>query len=154
MTELTPTQLANAKKFYKRDIDNAKRVQKVLKKSWMRDNILKSVNYIVDNYTLEDSINTWLWEYCHNNGISSFGCGYIARPFKIKSFRPHYLELIKKQYDAGIKDHYFTYWSYDYSISTDPENKKARYSAEYKWCGNGHYYIMLDWDTALFMEDD
>ena len=146
----------DAAKAYKKLIANAKAVKKCLEKSWMWENILDSVNYILENYTYETYLeNKDLWKYCREKWISTiWGYGWIYKPFKIKSFRPQYLELIKKQYDEWIKDSYFTYWSYDYSISTDPENKKAWYSAEYKWCGNWHYYIMLDWDTALFMEDD
>lgn len=153
-TQLNPYQLANAKKFYQRDIDNAKRVQKVLKKSWMWNNFLESVNYIIDNYTLEDSIDKWLRDYCHENKITSFSCGYIARPFKIKSFREWELQKVKNALDEGAEYSDYTYGSYDYSIHVNGKEKKGRYSAEYKWCGNGHYYILLDYDTALFLEDD
>lgn len=145
----------DAAKAYKKLIANAKAIKKCLEKSWMWENMLKSVNYIIDNYSFETYQTKNLWDFCHENEISTpSGYDHIFKPFKIKSFSRSYLELIKKQYDEWIKDHYFTYWSYDYSISTDPENKKAWYSAEYKWCWNWHYYIMLDWDTALFMEDD
>ena len=155
MKELTPTQLAYAKKSYNKNIRNAKSIKKILEKSWLWANLLDSVNYIIDNYTLDDEVNTGLWDYCHEHKITTlswYDC--ISRPFKIKSFSKEYLELIKKQYDAWVKDHYYTYWSYDYSIATDPESKKAWYSAEYKWCWNWHYYLMLDWDTAMFYEDD
>ena len=45
---------------------------------------------------------------------------------------------------------------YDYSIEVSHKGgeKKAWYSAEYKNCGNGHYYLMLDASHALFYEDD
>ncbi len=46
------------------------------------------------------------------------------------------------------------YASYDVSFSYDPEKEKAYYSEEYRGCGNGHYYIALDGNTALFCEDD
>ena len=44
--------------------------------------------------------------------------------------------------------------SYDVSVEYDPGRQKAWYSEEYKDCGNGHYYLMLDHSTALFYEND
>lgn len=44
--------------------------------------------------------------------------------------------------------------SYDVSFEYDPDRNKAWYSEEYKDCGNGHYYIAIDANTALFCEDD
>lgn len=44
--------------------------------------------------------------------------------------------------------------NYDVSFSYNPEIKKAWYSLEYKDCGNGHYYLVLDETHALFYEDD
>lgn len=46
------------------------------------------------------------------------------------------------------------YTSYDVSFNYDPEKAKAWYSEEYKGCGNGHYYIALDENSALFIEND
>ena len=43
---------------------------------------------------------------------------------------------------------------YDVSYSYDAGKKKAWYSEEYRNCGNGHYYLALDENTALFVEDD
>ncbi len=43
---------------------------------------------------------------------------------------------------------------YDVSFEYDAEKKKAWYSEEFRGCGNGHYYIALDANTALFVEDD
>lgn len=44
--------------------------------------------------------------------------------------------------------------AYDYTFEYEPEKNKAWYSKEYKGCGNGHYYIALNAETALFVEDD
>ena len=44
--------------------------------------------------------------------------------------------------------------SYDVHFSYSPKSGKAYYSEEYRGCGNGHYYIALDNNTALFCEDD
>lgn len=43
---------------------------------------------------------------------------------------------------------------YDLSFEYNPEKNKAWWSEEYRGCGNGHYYIMLDDRHALFCEDD
>ena len=44
--------------------------------------------------------------------------------------------------------------SYDVSVCYLPDARKAFYSEEYRDCGNGHYYAMLDENTALHLEDD
>lgn len=55
----------------------------------------------------------------------------------------------KQAYDSG---RYRT--NYDVNFTYRPEKQKAWYSEEYKNCGNGHYYIALDANTALFVEND
>lgn len=44
--------------------------------------------------------------------------------------------------------------SYDVSFEYNPELKKAWYSEEYRNCGNGHYYLALSENTAVFAEND
>ena len=44
--------------------------------------------------------------------------------------------------------------SYDVSFEYNAELGKAWYSEEYKGCGNGHYYLALDNNLALFCEND
>lgn len=44
--------------------------------------------------------------------------------------------------------------SYDNSVEYNPEGKRAWYSEEYRGCGNGHYYLLLDEKHAAFREDD
>lgn len=43
---------------------------------------------------------------------------------------------------------------YDVSVRYDPERMSGSYSEEYRGCGNGHYYMLLDYEHALFTEDD
>lgn len=43
---------------------------------------------------------------------------------------------------------------YDVSFQYDPKTKHAWYSEEYRGCGNGHYYIAIDGNMALYVEDD
>ena len=44
--------------------------------------------------------------------------------------------------------------SYDVSLRYSAEAKKAFYDEEYRDCGNGHYYLALDANTAVFCEND
>lgn len=44
--------------------------------------------------------------------------------------------------------------NYDNSFEYNAELNKAWYSEEFRNCGNGHYYLALDSETALFVEDD
>ena len=44
--------------------------------------------------------------------------------------------------------------SYDVSIRYNADKHMAWYSEEYKNCGNGHYYLALDHNTAVFCEND
>lgn len=43
---------------------------------------------------------------------------------------------------------------YDVTFTYEAKKNKAWYSEEYRNCGNGHYYIALDANTALFIEHD
>lgn len=43
---------------------------------------------------------------------------------------------------------------YDLQFTYDPKKKRATYIEEYKRCGNGHYYLALDANTAVWCEDD
>ena len=44
--------------------------------------------------------------------------------------------------------------NYDVSFEYNAEKGKAWYSEEYRNCGNGHYFITIDHNTAIFCEDD
>jgi hypothetical protein len=44
--------------------------------------------------------------------------------------------------------------NYDNSFEYNPEADRAWYSEEYRGCGNGHYYLALDNQYAIFWEDD
>ena len=143
-------------KNYKKTIANAKKVKKILKKSWMRPDILNACNYIIDNYKLEDAENLkyWLYDFCSLHNINHLS-GYdgIFTPIKIDTFSKPYLELVQKWIENWNADERLTRrGAYDYTIHI--EWNKGRYSREYKWCGNGYYYLLLDHETALFYEKD
>lgn len=44
--------------------------------------------------------------------------------------------------------------NYDNSVEYNPDGNRAWYSEEYRGCGNGHYYLLLDEKHAAFREDD
>lgn len=144
----------NDRKAYERNIKNAKMIKKKLEKSGMRPELLKSINYIIDNYKLEDEAELWIYDYCNREKIhhpSMMGC--ISRPFKIKSFNDLELWIVKKWIENWCVDRMYKYGTFDYSISVSGK-EKAFYNAEYKGCGNWHYYLMLDHETAMWYEDD
>jgi len=148
--------IEQAKKDYKKNIANAKKIKKILEKSWMRTNILESVNFIIENYKLDDEINLkyWLYDFCSKNNISHLNSyDWIFAPVKIKTFSESYLQLVKKWIESWNADERLTRrWSYDYSIHINWN--KWRYNREYRNCWNWYYYLMLDHETALFYEKD
>ena len=63
-------------------------------------------------------------------------------------------EELKAAIESGAKYSISRTVSYDVTATYDPANCHGRYSEEYRGCGNGHYYLMLDHSTAVFYEDD
>jgi hypothetical protein len=57
-------------------------------------------------------------------------------------------ECIKNGKDFSWK------WTNGYDNSVEVEGNRAWFSAEYRNCGNGHYYLMFDATHAIFYEDD
>ena len=55
----------------------------------------------------------------------------------------------KKDYSSGRIQ-----VSYDVTFEYSAGKQKAWYSEEYRNCGNGHYYLAVDHNTAVFCEDD
>lgn len=68
-------------------------------------------------------------------------------------------EMQKKSLHTAMEAHkdYYTgrvCAGYDVSAEYKAKERKGWYSEEYRNCGNGHYYLMLDKDYAVFYEDD
>ena len=71
---------------------------------------------------------------------------------------------IPAYHKAAIKDaldnkgQYRCSWRYKYDCSVEvnatEEVQKAWFSLEFKDCGNGHYYLLLNENLAIFAEDD
>lgn len=148
------TQENNVKE-YNKNIKNAKSIKRLLEKSWLRPSLLENITFFVDNYKLENEINEGVYDFCNKNHIHLTTLSWISRPFKITSFSKNYLEMIKKDFENWKNDTYYNYGrNYDFSISINPQEKKAWYSREYKGCANWYYYIMLNNDTAYLYDID
>ena len=56
------------------------------------------------------------------------------------------------------KEQYRCSWRYKYDCSVEVDAtekvKRAWFSLEFKDCGNGHYYLLLNENLAIFAEDD
>ena len=67
-------------------------------------------------------------------------------------------DWIKQGWLAALREkrNYSMRWtvSYDNSVEFNPDGNRAWYSEEYRGCGNGHYYLLLDEKHAAFREDD
>jgi len=155
MQELTTSQLQNAVKHYNAIIQNCKKIKRILEKSWLWTDILESCSYIINNYKLEDEIETWIYDYCWKNNISRLSMSnHVSSPTKITSFMDWQLQKVKNALEEKKEYRDYTYWNFDYSISTQEWWKKAWYSREYKCCWNWYYYLLLDYNHALFYEQD
>jgi hypothetical protein len=66
----------------------------------------------------------------------------------------NYKNQIKESLDKKQSISLYQRVKYDVSFEYNSEKGLAWYSEEYKNCGNGHYYLALDENTALFYEDD
>jgi len=85
---------------------------------------------------------------------------WLTYPLKFKSmyfgkyYNKQYKDNIKKAIESKTKEHIATTVNYDVSFEYNPKCNKAWYSEEYRGCGNGHYYLALDHNTAVYYEDD
>ena len=101
---------------------------------------------VKQNETGEDFLDTdYIWELSECN-LKSMYFGKYNNSEKKENIKRHIQN--KKDYNTTART------SYDVSFEYRAEAKKAWYSEEYKNCGNGHYYLALDHNTALFCEND
>lgn len=97
-------------------------------------------------FDCERGVDTfYLWEYSTPKTKSMY-FGKYSNSYVKAEIKTAIEE--KKSYETMART------SYDVSFRYDPELNKAWYSEEYKDCGNGHYYLAIDANTALFAEDD
>ena len=66
------------------------------------------------------------------------------------------VEKIKDHLDKKEDFHY--YWNANYDVSMEGKQcdsgYKGWFSLEFKGCGNGHYYLLVNENLAVFAEDD
>ena len=85
---------------------------------------------------------------------------YMSNPLKIKKMyfgkyrNEEYLKQIREAIQNKTKISINAEANYDVSFEYEPLTQKAWYSEEFKGCGNGHYYLALSDEYALFYEDD
>ena len=97
-----------------------------------------------------------------DDGIFKLNTNYIweSSNCKLKSmyFGKGQNAVVKKEIFEAFKNkrnyNFDVRVNYDVTFEYDADKNMAWYSEEYKDCGNGHYYLALDENTALFCEDD
>lgn len=98
------------------------------------------------NKNNEEYIDTdYIWELSH--------CKLKSMYFG-KYHNEYYKNEIAEKLTNKESCEYFARTNYDVSFMYNAEVGKAWYSEEYKDCGNGHYYLALDENTAVFCEND
>lgn len=175
-----PTKEDKNEKWYK----SLKRVIKLLEESGLWDNIKEVYeNLLKYNITLEDikKISDFdsyenrdkVVDFCKSNGygfmiykdkegIECLDRDYIYEVSRCelksmyfgKSNNKWYKERIQKAFKDKTPLSLSETVNYDVSFEYNPETKRAWYSEEYRGCGNGHYYLALNYNTALFYEND
>ena len=141
---------------------------------------LEEKRRIYEDYWACDRYNKEKGEQNYMDFVSSVKAKY---PFMIKADengKEHIItDYIWELSDCTLKSMYFGKWdnaiikdnirralaekrkhsesvtiSYDVSFEYNPDIKKAWYSEEYRNCGNGHYYLALSENAAVFAEND
>ncbi|MEM5807062.1 MAG: hypothetical protein QW474_01595 [Candidatus Aenigmatarchaeota archaeon] len=156
----------NQKEKWERDI---KRVIEYLTQSglWsdIREDALKALEI---GYEKINKVYNLYWEWDYNEKDRKLKeldprfntqILYYLRDLKIKKMNfgdnnEQKLQLIKEAMDNKRPIEVYGITQYDVSFRYDPETQRAWYEEEYKGKGNGHYYIALNNQYALFWEDD
>ena len=98
-------------------------------------------------------------------GYSWFGVDCYFYLFTDRAIKTVNYDRWSREYDTKVvadhianKERYSTRWrkGYDNSLELrfDTDYNRGWYSEEYKDCGNGHYYFLLDEKHVLFGEND
>lgn len=151
--------------------NNLKNVIKYLTASGLWEPMLSGANFFL---TLDDetllSMRTWDGYYkvmndaTQKQGIQWFGMDCFANLFtrKIKTANFHnYDRVLQKERlsqaianKTGIRHNWRKGYDNSLEVRLDDDYLKGWYSEEYKGCGNGHYYFLLDNCHVLYAEDD
>jgi len=87
-----------------------------------------------------------IWHYAKLPKIEKMYFGKYRNDFILENIRKG-LEQKKKTSESAEA-------GYDVSFEYNPEANKAWFSKEFRGCGNGHYYLVLDATHVIFYEDD
>lgn len=125
----------------------------------LKDSLKKLHSYGFDEfkrYASLDHTQCKEWEDSHNahigldNLIGTLKMGFKSINFDSDYLKKHVSQCLSQRVELR------TAWrkGYDNSIEYSPSRNKAWYSEEYKNCGNGHYYLMINATQAIFCEND
>ena len=153
----------NSVRIFRRNLDRAVKYLEAsgLWDSWVKD--FRKLQTLSDEWILamKDAEYTHRQQELRNEGInfiseSIFDTLYDSRCIRTVNWGDY--EQIRENFSNALKvqEPYSFRWhaSYDNSIEYEPRTGRAWYSEEYKGCGNGHYYFLLDATHCAFREDD
>lgn len=118
------------------------------------DKLQKAYEPFIEKYPFafsktDDGIYTLITDYIWERSNCKLKSMYFG-----KGQNAFIKKVIKKTIQDKQDYRFGTRVNYDVSFEYNSDKNMAWYSEEYKDCGNGHYYIALDENTALFCEDD
>lgn len=160
------------------EIDNLKKFKKAyteklhpnlwsnLRDGYTKLNIEKFIEFFKENSDGVESYWHYLKEYADLNNIHII----TENNYKITTIKSNAPKgyWSSSQYDDCInnikkhldnKEEFSYYWRSNYDVSVSGKLcedgiYKAWFSLEYKGCGNGHYYLLINENQAIFAEDD
>jgi hypothetical protein len=160
------------------EIDNLKKFKKAyteklhpnlwsdLREGYTKLNIEKFIEFFEKNNDGIQSQWHYLREYANLNNIHIITeNNYKTTTIKSNAPKgywrdPQYdacIENIKKHLDNKETFNYYWQSNYDVSVSgklCEDGVYRAWFSLEYRGCGNGHYYLLINENQAIFAEDD
>ena len=146
--------------------NNIKNGMKYLERSKMWDNFYETFVYLnsktddeLRNY-IENGIDDLLKDDKFHFGFDMF-YGLVEKPMRTINYDKYSREFEKECTRKAIqerKEHYLKWEKgYDNTIHVklgEDGILRGWYSEEYRGCGNGHYYLMLDEMHVIFCEND
>jgi len=134
-------------------------------KLWANFEAVKKWHTLTDEQILSiavlyPKVSQDLYKYLDNEGYKTVGIAYGFRLLYLSSCTSEHedvKQILKELKEAIENDQpYEARWTgnYSYSLSYDPERKWGSFAAERKGLAHGHYYVLLNERTALFVEDD
>ena len=88
-------------------------------------------------------------EYIYETSECILKSMYFGK-YSNKEYKEQIKDALKNNQDISV----CARTSYDVRFTYQAKHQRAYYQEEYKNCGNGHYYMALDENTALFVEND